>query len=243
MRTARATAPRIMPALTRMTAVTPLDEDAAALIYRAEQNPRRVAAKRDLVSGRERVRSPLMVLDGWAATICLLPDGRRQIISFVLPGELVGVGDQGYSENDDSVVALTDLSIASLPRAGDLPAGSGLGDVYATSRLLNDRFLRNQIVRIGRLDAYERITDLLLELHDRLALAGLANEGSFQLPLTQESLADALGLTSVHVNRMLQLLRRDGLLTLKAGVATLPDLPGLARVVGRRSQRETWGSS
>ena len=80
----------------------------------------------------------------------------------------------------------------------------------------------DQITRLGRRTAYERFGNLLLELYHRLHVVGLARDGRFALPLTQEMLADALGLSVVHVNRTVQQMRRDGLLELRAGTVVIP---------------------
>jgi CRP-like cAMP-binding protein len=93
------------------------------------------------------------------------------------------------------------------------------------------------VTRLGRLNAQERIGDLLLELNERLALAGLADPQGFAMPLTQEMLADALGLTPVHVNRMLQLARREGDIEWRPGRVTLTDVAALAQKVGRAPVR------
>src|SRR5262249_46760962 len=91
-------------------------------------------------------------------------------------------------------------------------------------------FLMNQVLRLGRLTAYERMCHLLLELHERLAWVGLATDGAFVLIPKQEVIADAIGLSVVHVSRMLSQLRQDRLLDLTNGVATLVDPPRMAAI-------------
>jgi CRP-like cAMP-binding protein len=93
--------------------------------------------------------------------------------------------------------------------------------------------MRN-IVRLGRLSAYERIADWLLEMYERLGSAGLTRGNSFEMPLTQETLADALGLTTVHVNRTLQSLRLNGVLSVYARTVVLHDLASLEQLLDRR---------
>ena len=101
------------------------------------------------------------------------------------------------------------------------------------SRAIEEAHLLAQITRLGRLSALERIADLFLELYERLSLAGLASNGRFALPLTQEVVADALGLTSVHLSRTLQLARRRGEFEWRDGQVILHDLRQLGRMVGR----------
>lgn len=101
------------------------------------------------------------------------------------------------------------------------------------SQALDEAYLLDQITRLGRLNAHERIISLLLELYERLDRAGLTSNCSFEVPLTQEVLADSLGLTSVHVNRMLQQARKDGDLQWRDGLVTLYDPGKLGPKVNR----------
>ncbi len=170
------------------------------------------------------------IVSGWAARVRLLLDGRRQFVSFLLPGDLIGAGRQPDPIAASTVIAITDVAVALLPESGSAP---GLDQAYATSLALEEAYLVAQVTRLGRLNAQERIGDLLLELDERLALAGLAEGNGFAMPLTQEMLADALGLTPVHVNRMLQLARREGDIEWRPGRVTLTDTAALAQKVGR----------
>jgi CRP-like cAMP-binding protein len=128
------------------------------------------------------------------------------------------------------VAALTDLVVCTPPGADVSPT---LRDAYAMSEALEEAYLLAHIARLGRLHAQERIADLFLELHERLSLNGTAGPRGFDIPLTQEMLGDALGLTSVHVNRMLQAARRDGDLDWRDRRVVLTDPALLARKVGR----------
>ncbi|MEJ8630752.1 helix-turn-helix domain-containing protein [Sphingomonas sp. I4] len=119
------------------------------------------------------------------------------------------------------------------------PAGSGLAQAYSVARALDEAYLLGHVVQLGRLNAQERISDFLLEIYERLSLAGLTVGGSFEMPLTQEMLADALGLTPVHVNRMIQQARRDGELMWKSGRVLLRDPERTARTIGRQSPQVT----
>lgn len=170
------------------------------------------------------------IVSGWAARVRLLLDGRRQFVSFLLPGDLIGAGRQPDPIAASTVIAITDVAVALLPEPDSAP---GLDQAYATSLALEEAYLVAQVTRLGRLNAQERIGDLLLELDERLALAGLAEGNGFAMPLTQEMLADALGLTPVHVNRMLQLARREGDIEWRPGRVTLTDTAALAQKVGR----------
>ncbi|CAN7251006.1 helix-turn-helix domain-containing protein [Phenylobacterium sp. LjRoot225] len=147
----------------------------------------------------------------------ILPDGRRQIFAFHLPGDVAsfsGVSDVG----DRGLVALTNVEIAD---AIALVAGERASASVADAVRRGEDRLFDHIVRIGRLTARERVLNLLFELHDRLEVIGLVKAGAFRLPLTQEVFADALGLSVVHINRTLQRLQREGFLTIGRGMVTL----------------------
>jgi CRP-like cAMP-binding protein len=107
-----------------------------------------------------------------------------------------------------------------------------LARACALSEAFYEDLLLEHLQRLSCLSAQQRVGHLILELRDRLRLAGLGDLRRFDLPLTQESVADHLGLSVVHVNRMLQQLRRDGLLKLSAGQAILPDPDALAAECG-----------
>ncbi len=170
--------------------------------------------------------SPRALLTGWACYRRLLNDGRQQIIRFVLPGDMIGSPLHPDEPSRVEAVSLTAVSVADarplqtmLARPGhDLP-----GLVHAFVRLEHSEqaSIVDQIVRLGRQTAYERFLHLILELHNRLEAVGQVSGGTFKAPLTQDMLADALGLSVVHVNRVLQQIRRDRLLVMKQGEVTL----------------------
>lgn len=217
-------------ALTRFERLARLNGDARAVLRLAAERSRRIPPRRELQVEGHAIREPLLVLKGWAARIRILSDGRRQITNFTLPGDLVGLYGHDRPVASSTIVALTPVMVCAAPDAADLPA---LAQAYAVSAAHDEAYLLAQIARLGRLNAHERIADLLLELLDRLTLAGLADAGRFGLPLTQETLADALGLTAVHVNRMLQQARRAGELSWQAKEMVIHDPVALARQVGR----------
>lgn len=213
--------------LSRMAALT--EADLTALRF-AEANGKVVRARRDILGEGQKLNQPMLIVSGWAARVRLVADGRRQFVDFLLPGDLIGCWGQQGPLMVSTVLALTDVIVAPAPSSD---ASAGFREAYAMSRAVAEAHLIAQVVRLGRLNAQERILDLFLELHDRLRLTGLAEESSFELPLTQEMLADALGLTPVHINRTLQAMRRDNQVTWKQGRFTLRDAAALARQIGR----------
>ncbi|HUZ12206.1 MAG TPA: Crp/Fnr family transcriptional regulator [Caulobacteraceae bacterium] len=178
-------------------------------------------------------RMPRLMLSGWACRQRELPDGRRQIFEFILPGDLIWPGPRQRPLALAVTVALTSVATAdarALAAVAAEPQHAGLMAAIETSAALEEIFLLDHLVRIGRQTAYERTGHLLLELHWRLGLAGLVRGSRFSMPLTQEILADALGLSVVHMNRTLQHLRREGLIRLQCGELELLDVAALARI-------------
>lgn len=174
-------------------------------------------------------RRRLVVVSGWASETRILHDGRRQIFGFALPGDVVDI--EPFSNiGTRALVALTRLEVidAEAVRGGDGNRGFGASEEISRAVKQREDRLLDHMVRIGQLTARERVLNLLLELHDRLQAVGLARNGAFRLPVTQEIFADALGLSSVHINRTLQHLRRERLIETRAGAVTLPDREHLA---------------
>ncbi len=186
-----------------------------------------------------------VVLSGWACQQRMLGDGRRQIISLLLPGDVIGGLEPLDLRADHSVVALTQVitvdatALVKAIASGD-PAYRGLARAARLLALGETALMRDQIVRLGRQTAYERMVHFLLELHARLKAAGLATPDTFALPLTQEVLADVLGLSVVHTNRVMQQVRHDGLLETRSGQVKILDLQAMRTVADRGCARRSW---
>jgi CRP-like cAMP-binding protein len=177
--------------------------------------------------GDARVQ-PWIVATGWACRLRALPDGRRQIISFFLPGDTIGVNEIQHPAAQCAILALTDLQLlnaAKLAEALTHPDGAmpNVAEAFAKEAIRRRAQQLDHILRLGRLTAFERTAHLFLELHDRMDRAGLAQDGGFPMPLTQLQFGEALGLSLVHINRTLQHLRRDRLLELRSGWASILD--------------------
>jgi CRP-like cAMP-binding protein len=169
-----------------------------------------------------------LLVSGWAAEAVQLEDGRRQIVDLLAPGDILSPALlQG------ELVVLTSGSAAEfrLVGGGAEEAEHGLADLLEAQRRTREGRLMEAVVNLGRRSAYERLAHLLLAAHDRLLDVGMAQPDSFHFPLTQETLADTLGLSIVHVNRTLQLLRGEGRLVLQSGRAAFSNRQALATAV------------
>jgi CRP-like cAMP-binding protein len=192
----------------------------------------------ELVAEGEALDRARIVLSGWAARVRMLSDGRRQILSFLLPGDAFGIAARPCGFAPCTISALTAVTIAELPGLSSAIAGpdvsQGLGAIAWCILRHEEMFLQNQLVRVGRQTAYERTAHLLLELYHRLKAVSFTQGNGYVLPLTQEMLADALGLSVVHTNRTLQQLRRDKLIETHGSAISILQPETLARVADFR---------
>jgi CRP-like cAMP-binding protein len=225
--------------LRRLNAIAPLNPAETRAV---EQLGRltEYRAGRELVRQGERAPA-CFIVKGWACRQRLLADGRRQIFEFLVAGDPVAFG-AGAPVLDASVVALTaveTLEASAVLAAGeDAEAHPALARALTVLPLVTQARMLDHVLRLGQLSAYERLIHLLLELGERVSPPGEDGPARFPMPLTQQALADALGLSIVHVNRVLQQLRRDGLIQLQTGRAELIDIPRLIAISGYVSVAE-----
>jgi CRP-like cAMP-binding protein len=174
-------------------------------------------ADTDLVRQGQMLTKAAIIREGWAIRYRTLRDGRRQIMNFLLPGDMFDLCAFLLTASDHSIATLTPCKVSFVPVSSvtDLfRRWPRVGAALWKSALQEEAMLRERILSLGRRSARERAAHLLYELWVRLGIVGLRNGGDFDLPLTQVDLADALGLTSVHVSRTLRYLRQQGLIAL-----------------------------
>jgi CRP-like cAMP-binding protein len=168
--------------------------------------------------GRLVTAEKIGVVSGWLCEYTLLPDGRRQIFDFVLPNEIASFSTSDCARRD--LVALTRVELvdwaAARPEMRERVVQS-----WERSEPQRQSRMFDQVIRLGRLSAQERMLNLFLDIYHRLRKAGLVQADTLKLPLTQELLADALGLSVVHINRTVKALRAKGYITLRSGMITL----------------------
>lgn len=172
-------------------------------------------------------------LAGWSTRAKVLADGRRQIIAFVLPGDICGFGNSVVRTTDHAIGALSTVTLADLDpsQLGALMTEhTRLRRALRWDRAVGAAIQREWTVNLGCRTAFERFAHLFCELLHRLRAVGLAEGDRFQLPATQTDLADAMGVSTVHANRVLQELRQSGLIRLQGGAVELPDVGRLSRL-------------
>lgn len=167
-----------------------------------------------------------IILSGFAACQRSIGQGDRQIAAVNIPGDIVGLQNLYLDKSDKNIQALTRCEIATIP-SRDLKAVSDrylpISHTIAINLLIDASILREWLLNIGRRDAYARVAHFLCELAVRIGGSGENVDRSFELPMTQEQLGDALGLTPVHINRMLKRLAKDGLIERDGKKIRLPD--------------------
>ena len=184
------------------------------------------APKEDIIADGAHSGHCHVVLSGLACRYKLLPDGGRQIMAFLIPGDLCDAEIFILKVMDHGVAAVTPTTTALIP-AEDMKTllreTSSLGEALWWGTMTDLGVLRERIIDEGRRSAFVRIAHLFYEMLVRYRMVELTEGNSFSFPVTQTDLADATGLTPVHANRTLKKLRADGLIRLARGVVTVID--------------------
>jgi CRP-like cAMP-binding protein len=171
--------------------------------------------------------------DGWVSSYRLLRDGSRQIVDFQIPGDFMGLRSLLLHTSDHSIEPITDVEVSEVDirdLMGSFANSPRLATAVLWAASRDEAMVVEHLVSIGRRNALERMAHFLLELASRLALVKMGNKDGYDCPLTQYQLADALGLSAVHVNRVLRELRDTGLVTFRDGHVTIQDYKALANL-------------
>lgn len=214
----------------KLEAFTKLSPDDKAALASISRNVRFVDARCDLISEGEKPRFVHLVLNGWGCRYKQLPDGRRQIVGLFVPGDFCDLNIYILKYMDHSIGAITRLKVSVITPdemtalTTDRPR---ITQALWWNELVTTSVQREWTLNIGQRSAYERIAHLLMELYIRVETVGRGHNGRCDFPLTQNDLADATGLTAVHVNRTLQELRRDKLIELDRRHLQILDIPGM----------------
>ncbi|QJB70288.1 Crp/Fnr family transcriptional regulator [Parasphingorhabdus halotolerans] len=219
--------------LRRISFYADLDDNDKDVIIQLKGHEKRFERNSDLIDAGQELDSILIVKDGWAIRYKTLEDGRRQVLNVLLPGDMFDLQVLVAAEADHSVSTITTLDALSVKPSvfrGLLTESGRLTLAFWWMQVQEEAFLREQIVRNGQQTARERIGHFLLELHRRLQIADEGTRDGFRMPLTQTVIADALGLTPIHTNRVLRQLERDELIEREKGWVVFKDAGRLAEI-------------
>lgn len=223
-------APSTSRLMLRLSGFGPLSAEETYALEGLAGSVRLHRAHEDLVREGESGTHISLLLSGFACGCRVLPDGRRQIISYLIPGDLCDPRLLILPTAGHTVSTLTAANVVLFVREALLDLCSRhqrLGRALCWLALQEEMIAREWLVNIGQRTALERLAHLLCEIFTRMQTVGLTDGGRCELPLTQVELADTLALSTVHVNRTLQELRRQGLVSLSGGMLEIHDLGAL----------------
>ncbi|MFN4041895.1 MAG: Crp/Fnr family transcriptional regulator [Brevundimonas sp.] len=192
-------------------------------------------AKQDLIREGDRPGPVFIVLDGWACRYKILPNGSRQVLAYMMPGDSCDLHAGLLAEMDHSIQTVTRARIAVVERAemdALMDHHRGIAKAMYLSQLISEGTLRAWITSMGRRTSIERVAHLMCELYLRARNIGLTTESRLSLPLSQLMLADSLGMTPVHLNRIMKELRLSGAMTLQRGNLMIEDPVRLIQIAG-----------
>jgi CRP-like cAMP-binding protein len=220
----------------------PVSENELAVINDIKRDHLAVPAGTKIIRAGQDSPELYTLYSGWAFRFKTLPDGRRQILNFLLPGDLLGLQAAMFDAAQHGIEALTDVELCLLPRHkiwhlfGQMPE---LAFDVAWLGAREESRVDENLLSAGRRSAAERIAALILILYRRADALALTEDRTFAFPLSQQHIADALGLSLVHTNKTLARLRRMGMYTQANGSLTLTNPRILERVAQHFDQEPT----
>ena len=210
------------------------DQEIAALEELCRQ-PKDIGAKKYLSRDGDEMVSFPVILSGWAARYQILRNGARQITRLLLPGDAYYFDSSPNGIAIEEVITLSPCKIVNILHSDMrrvIERFPAVGEALRNYGCMENAVLSSWVVNVGRRDALERMAHLICESHYRLSLVDPKQGQTMCFPLTQDDLADVLGLTPVHINRKLQQLRQEQLITLRSKQLTILDLRTLQQVAG-----------
>lgn len=219
----------------KLSGLAGLTDDDKEALERATSKPRLFVARQDMIREGDEPGPMFVVLEGWACRYKILPNGARQITAFLMPGDACDLHIKLLAQMDHSIQAITKAMVATVSRVemdAMMDAHPNIARAMYTAQLVDEGIMRAWIVSMGRRSSAERVAHLICELYLRARNIGLTGEGEFALPLSQLVLADALGMTPVHINRILKELRLAGAMAVQRGSVTIMDPVKLVQIAG-----------
>ena len=208
-------APTLEPMVRKLSYHVKLDAEERAAILSLPFTVKKMERNHFVVREHERPTHASVMLSGYSVRSKMVGTGERQIVAIHMKGEMVDLQNSLLEIADHSVQMLTASRVAMIPRQEIIRLTlerPRIGHAMWMDTLVDASIFREWVANVGRRDARTRIAHLLCEFSLRLQVAGLGNDTEYELPMTQDQIADATGLTSVHVNRTMKMLERDGLI-------------------------------
>lgn len=210
------------------------EKDMEALVE-ATSHPRKIAARHDLIREGDRPGPVFVVLEGWACRYKILPSGTRQILAFLMPGDSCDLHVGLLEQMDHSIQSIGPAVVATIERPEIdriMDGHPNVAKAMYLAQLIDEGTLRAWITSMGRRTSIERVAHLICELYLRARNIGLINGQQLILPISQIMLADALGMTPVHSNRILKELKASGAMSLSRGSLLMSDPEKLVQIAG-----------
>lgn len=221
--------------INKLSCFSKLDAGDVNALDMVTSRSRRYAARHDLIREGDRPGPVFVMLEGWACRYKVLPSGTRQILAFMMPGDACDLHVGLLAEMDHSIQTITPSRVTTIERIEMdtlMDLRPGIARAMYISQLVDEGTMRAWITSMGRRTSIERVAHLMCELYLRAHNIGLTCDTSLSLPLSQIMLADALGMTAVHINRVLKELRVQGAMALGNGSLEIVDPEMIASIAG-----------
>lgn len=221
------------PMVRKLSAFEDFDEQDVRVIEDFSEVSRHHPSGKILIEEGDRPENVFLLLEGWACRYKILPDGNRQIMAFLIPGDVCDIQIFLLKSMDHGIALLTDSVVAEISKTkmnAVMKDHSRVTRALLWATLVDEATLREWLVNMGQRNARERMAHLFCELYVRLFQVGLNREHEIRFPLTQEQLADTMGLTPVHVSRVLTKMRDEELISIKGRMLHLRDFERLKQI-------------
>src|SRR4051794_22601631 len=223
------------PLIRKLARGAELSEDDRRILEEATTDVRQIRPRQDLIHDGDGPNAAHLILEGFACRYKTLPEGQRQIMAFLVPGDICDLHVAILGAMDHGIGTLSACTVAFIPQTTVAKLTEKHPAIIRAlwwNTLVDEGILREWLVSMGRRPADKQMAHLFCELLVRLESVGLAKDNGFEFPLTQEELADALGLSPVHTNRVLTQLRDDGLIRISGKRLDILDLGRLCAYAG-----------
>jgi CRP-like cAMP-binding protein len=219
----------------KLRGFSPLAAADVAELVALTSRSRVTKTRHDLIREGDRPGPVFVMIEGWACRYKILPSGTRQVLAFLMPGDACDLHIGLLAEMDHSIQTITPARVATIERVDMdelMRRRPAIAKAMYIAQLVDEGTMRAWITSMGRRTSIERVAHLMCELYLRARDIAMTGEATLTLPLSQVLLADALGMTSVHINRVLKDLRIAGAMTLHRGSLEVSDPDKLVRIAG-----------